>query len=288
MFKVEFPMRHALAVAALLLFALPASGEVVEKTVEYELPDGTVAKGVAIYDDEAGDEADEKRPGVLVVPEWWGLTDYPKMRARELAEQGYVAFVADMYGQGKTTDDPQQAQQWSSKAGLTGLAELAMPALAELMKLPGVDTGKVGAIGFCFGGSTVVDMAASPYGDRLTAVVSFHGGLSKDSAPTGDDYQGPAMLILHGGADPMVKPEAFAGFVQAGITAGVPMTAVNFPGAVHAFSNPDADAKAEANPSMQGAIAYDAEATEMSLEIMEEFFEMSFDYDPDDDEEDDD
>ena len=274
--------------ASLLLLALPrpAAAEIVEETVEYALPDGTAAMGVAIYDDER-DREGGGRPGVLVIPEWWGLTDYPKMRARELAEQGYVTFVADMYGEGQTTDDPQQAGQWAGAANEAGLAELAKPALEELAKLPGVDADNLAAIGFCFGGNTVVHMAKSDYGSRLKAVVSFHGGLAPEAAPEVEGYDGPAMLILHGGADPMDTPEQFGGFVQRCIAAGVPVSTVSFPGALHAFSNPAADALAEKNPSMQGAIAYDEQAAEISLEVMEEFFEMVFDYDDDHDEDDD-
>lgn len=271
-------MLKTLALLAIALFTTPAAAEMVEKTIEYDLPGGTTAKGVAIYDD----DLDGDRPGVLVIPEWWGLTEYPKMRARELAEQGYITFVADMYGEGRTTQDPQQAGQWSGQANQTGLAKLARPALEQLKQLDGVDTDKLAAIGFCFGGSTVVNMAGSDYGDQLQAVVSFHGGLNADAAPQGENYTGPAMLILHGGADPMVKPDAFAGFVQKSIEAGVPITVVNFPGAVHAFSNPDATELAEQNPALKGALAYDEQAARTSIAIMNQFFEMVLGFDADD------
>ena len=277
-------MKNKSLVALLAVsFALPASAEVVREEVGYDLPDGTRAVGVLVHDD----EADGERPGVLVIPEWWGRTDYPEMRARELAEMGYVAFVADMYGEGFTTDDPEEAQKRSGRARQAGLAELAAAALEQLKEADGVDDSKLAAIGFCFGGSTVVDMATTAEtAGELRAVVSFHGGLGPDAAPQAQ-YDGPAMLILHGGADPMVKPEPFSEFVKQSITAGVPITVVNFPGAVHAFSNPDADAKAEANPSMQGAIAYDERAAKQSIEIMGEFLEQTLDYDDDDEDDDD-
>lgn len=271
-------MLKTIALLALALLASPAAADMVENTVEYQLPDGTTAKGVAIYDDDRDGDGGA-RPGVLVIPEWWGVTDYPKQRARELARQGYVTFVADMYGEGRTTQDPQQAQQWSSAANQAGLAKRAKPALEQLKQLDGVDTDKLAAIGFCFGGSTVVNMAGSEYASDLKAVVSFHGTLNADAAPKGDSYNGPAMLILHGGADPMVKPDAFAGFVQKSLEAGVPLTAVNFPGAVHAFSNPDATEMARKNPSMKGAIAYDEHAARTSIEIMNEYFEMVLGFD---------
>jgi len=262
---------HRLVVAASLslLLALPAAGDVVEETVDYELPTGEVAEGVMVYDD----DVDEPRPGVLVIPEWWGLTDYPVMRARKLAEEGYVAFVADMYGGGEITGEPSQAQRMSGEAYQFGLAKLAKPALDQLMNSERVDGTRVAAIGFCFGGSTVVEMARSDYAGTLSGVVSFHGGLSKETAPQGD-YIGPPMLLLHGGADPMVKPDAFGGFVQQAIAAGVPVSIVSFPDAVHAFSNPEADAKAEEHPQLKGAIAFDERATEVSLAAMDEFFEL--------------
>ena len=254
----------------LLALATSAQAEVVRKTVEYKLPTGQTAKGVAVYDD----AKTGKRPGVLVIPEFWGLTDYPQMRAEQLAEEGYVAFVADMYGDGKTTADAKEAGRLSGEAKKTGLAKLAKPALDELKKMEQVDAENVAAIGFCFGGSTVVAMAGSDYGSQLKGVVSFHGGLGGDAAPAGSTYNGPPMLILHGGADPLVKPADFAAFVQKSIEAGVPITVSSFPGALHAYTNPEADEKAR-TADMQGKIAYDEAATKISLEIMEEFLEST-------------
>ena len=256
--------------SAVALIAASAGAEVVKKAVNYKLPDGTAAKGVAVYDD-----ADDmgKRPGVLVIPEWWGLTDYPQMRAEQLAKMGYVAFVADMYGEGKTTQDAKEAQQMAGKAGQAGLAKLAKPALEELKKIPVVDETKLAAIGFCFGGSTVVAMAESDYGKELSAVASFHGGLGAEAAPKGK-YAGPPMLVLHGGSDPLVKPADFAQFVQKSIEAGVPLTLSSFPGALHAFSNPDATMMAE-KADMKGMIAYDEPAAKQAWSIMDEFFEAT-------------
>ena len=263
-------LKRLAVIGALLSLPAFATAEVVEEQVTYDLPDGTQANGWLVHDD----DMDGDRPGVLVIPEWWGLTDYPKMRARELAEMGYVAFVADMYGEGQTTEDPQQAGEWSGKAQQTGLAELAEPALKQLKQADGVDTGNLAAIGFCFGGSTVVDMAQSDYAGDLKAVVSFHGGLNADAAPAeGETYEGPAMLILHGGDDPFVPNDSFAQFVGRCISAQAPITVVSFPGAKHAFSNPDATETAE-KTGMDG-IGYDEAAAEQSIEIMEEFFEMT-------------
>ena len=266
------PMKLLLpaAVAAVALFATSAGAEVVKKAVDYKLPDGTAAKGVAVYDDSSSD----KKPGVLVIPEWWGLTEYPQMRAEQLAEMGYVAFVADMYGDGKTTQDAKQAQEWSGKAGKAGLAKLAKPALEQLKKMEQVDGENLAAIGFCFGGSTVVAMAGSDYGSELKAVASFHGGLGAAAAPKGKDYKGPPMLILHGGSDPLVKPADFAKFVEKSIEAGVPISVTSFPGALHAFSNPDATMMAD-KAGMKGMIAYDETAAKTSWSIMSSFFQQT-------------
>ncbi len=143
------------------------------------------------------------------------------------------------------------------------MAELAKPALEQLKKLEQVDTDNLAAMGFCFGGNTVVAMAGSEFGNELKAVVSFHGGLSPEAAPQGGDYDGPAMLICHGGADPMDKPEAVAGFFQKCIEAGVPLTIASYPGALHAFTNPKASEIAKER-GMEGMIAYDQRAAEES------------------------
>lgn len=247
---------------ASLVLAANASGEIVTKDIEYKLPTGQMARGVAVYDD----AREGKRAGVLVIPEWWGLNDYPVMRARQLAEMGYIAFVADMYGDRHTTTSPQEAGQLAGKAGKAGLAKLAQPALDELKKMPQVDSSRIAAIGFCFGGSTVADMVKN--GLDFQAGVSFHGGLGPDSAPTKGATVKTAFLVLHGGADPFVPAGPFAQFVQRSIEAGVPITVVNFPGAVHAFSNPDAD-----KAGLEG-VKYDKEAAEMSWKIMGHFLEM--------------
>ena len=238
-----------------------ASG-VVEAPVQYKLPDGTTAKGFVAMPADA-----VSRPGVLVIPEWWGLTEYPKTRARELARHGYVAFVADMYGDGETADTPDKAKELSGRATKAGLAERAAPALERLRSMGPVDGRKVAAIGFCFGGSTVADMVKN--GADLKAAVSFHGGLGPDSAPTkGAEIKTP-FLVCHGGDDPMVPPAQFAQFVQKSIEAGVPLTVVSFPGAVHAFTNPDADSH-----GMDG-VKYDKVAAERSMAIMYQFFAMT-------------
>ena len=238
------------------------ASDITEAPTEYKLPDGTTAKGFVAMPAGASDA-----PAVLVIPEWWGLTEYPKTRARELARHGYVALVADMYGDGKTADTPDAAKSLAGKSNGTGLAKLAAPALQQLKSMKQVDGGKVAAIGFCFGGSTVADMVKS--GADLQAAVSFHGGLGPDAAPAKGATIKTPFLVCHGGADPMVPPGQFAQFVQKSIEAGVPLTVVSFPGAVHAFTNPAADEK-----GMDG-VKYDKEAAERSMAIMYQFFAMT-------------
>jgi dienelactone hydrolase len=202
---------------------------------------------------------------VLVVPEWWGVVEYPKVRARQLAEMGYVAFVADMFGQGRTTTKADEASDLSGKAYQFGVARLAAPALAELRKMSQVESARVAAIGFCFGGATVADMIR--HGADLQAGVSFHGGLSPELTPATGAGATTPLLVLHGGADPMVPPAAIAGYVQRCVEAGVPISFVSYPQAVHAFSNPDAD-----RPGIPG-VSYNEPAATASWRTMQQFLE---------------
>ena len=162
--------RFSLALALVLACGL-AHAKVVTKSVAYE-QGGTKLEGYLAYDDAKSGA----RPGVLVIHEWWGLNDYVKSRARQLSEMGYVAFAADMYGDHKVTRDPKQAQEWSSAIGNGGLmAPRSKAALEVLKEQPQTDKSKLAAIGFCFGGSTVLQLAYS--GEPLAATVTFHGGL---------------------------------------------------------------------------------------------------------------
>lgn len=254
--------------AVSLLLAERAGAAIRQIYDEYKLPDGRTAMAyIAMPERQPGAGSDAAYPAVLVIPEWWGYTEYPMTRARELAEHGYVALVADMYGNHETADTPEKAAELAGKAKKAGLAKLAAPALAKLKSVPGVDTTKIAAIGFCFGGSTVADMVKT--GANIQAAVSFHGGLGPDLASDAGSGPKTPFLVCHGGADPMVKPAAFAQFVEKEIEAGVPLTVVSFPGVVHAFTNPDADSH-----HMDG-VKYDAHAARASFKIMYEFFDMT-------------
>jgi dienelactone hydrolase len=163
------------------------------------------AHSFIVYDDALSG----KRPGVLVVPEWWGLNDYPKMRAKMLAELGYVAMAVDIYGDGKTTADPKQAGAWADALEAGDRAELRTriaAALARLKSDPRVDPSKTAAIGYCFGGSTVLELARS--GATVNGVVSFHGHYdTNDPAKPGEVKA--KVLACHGADDPFQSPAQY-------------------------------------------------------------------------------
>lgn len=223
--------------ALLLMAAAPGlvHAKLVARTVEYAV-DRKVMKGYLAYDD----SAKEQRPGVLVVPEWWGLDDYAKRRARELAQMGYVAFAADLYGGGRTTKDPEQAQAWSGalQTSRLALALLVKPALDTLRRQPRTDPERLAAIGFCFGGTAVLQLAYA--GAHLRSAVAFHAGLI---APDSDESRRirASLLVLNGAGDPFVKPEVVEEMRKALATVHVDYVMATYGHAQHAFSNPDAN-----------------------------------------------
>ena len=252
------------------MIATTASAAVVTKTVEYT-HGGQKFDGFLAYDSSASPDA--KRPGVLVIPEWWGLNDYIKSRATQLAQMGYVAFAVDMYGGGTNTTDAKKARE---RAGaLYGNPELAVRAQAgldQLLKSDLVDGGKVAAIGFCFGGTACQALAYT--GAPLAGIVSFHGGLMQ---PTPDNLKNVRckFLILNGGIDPTVKPEAIASYLKALDGAHIDYQFVNYAGALHAFTNPDATKIGQEN-GMSGTIGYNETAARRSWQQMRMFFDEIF------------
>ncbi len=223
----------ALAAAALVCAA--AQAKVVTKTVAYDY-EGKKMQGYLAYDD----AKKAQRPAILVVHEWWGLNDYAKSRTRQLAEMGYVAFAADMYGDGKTTNDPKEAQAWSSEVGSQPgqLAARSKAALDVLRKQPQSNPEELAAIGFCFGGTTVLQLAYS--GVPLKSAVTFHGGLVVPTDEQARRIRG-TLLVLHGAEDTFIKPETIDGMRKALDGAKVDWYMVTYANAVHAFTNPDAD-----------------------------------------------
>lgn len=249
-------MRLLVAASALVLSSIPALTTAAVKTEEvtYEHA-GTKMKGFIAYD------AAKKgpRPGVLVVHEWWGHNDYARKRATMLAEQGYTALALDMYGDGKQAGHPKDAMKFSSKVmGDMAVAKGRFLAAKKILAdHASVDGEKIAAIGYCFGGSVVLSMARS--GVDLDLVASFHGGLGLPPR-TAETIAGE-ILVFHGGADGFIKPEQIQSFVTDTMSAGAALTFVSYPGAVHAFTNPGADALGK---KFKLPLGYDKTADEAS------------------------
>jgi dienelactone hydrolase len=255
----------SLLLAALLILVMaPAGyGKMVTRPVQYKQND-TVLEGYLAYDDAARG----KRPGVLVVHEWWGLNDFAKQAAQRVARLGYVALAADMYGKGKVTKDPQEAGLWAGQVkGTPLMRERAQAGLMALAQQEQVDPRRLAAMGFCFGGTTVLELAYS--GADLRGVVSFHGGLT---APRPEDLHHikASFLVLHGADDPLVKPEDLAAFQEGMRQAKADWQMVLFGGAVHSFTNPEATAL-----KIPG-VAYDARTAARAFQYMELFLKEIF------------
>src|SRR5688572_23665455 len=247
------------AVCCLALPAAVARGEIKTQTLEYKDGD-TALRGYLAYDD----AVEGKRPGVLVVPEWWGVNDYVKSRAEQLAKLGHVAFVADIYGDGFTTADPKVAGQKAGEAKEAGwLRSRGKLAIEQLRKHDRVDPQNVAAIGYCFGGATVLELARA--GEDLKGVVSFHGELATKE-PAKEGQIKPRILVLHGAADPFVPPQQLEAFEKEMRAAKADYKVIQYPDAQHSFTNPDVD-----KANLDGA-KYNKAADEQSWKDMQAFF----------------
>lgn len=212
-----------------------------------------------------------KKPIVLVVHEWWGLTDYPRMRAQQLAQLGYLAMAVDMYGEGNIADNPQAAQQAATpfyQNPQLGQARLDA-ALAQAKMHPMADTSKTAAIGYCFGGTMVLN--AAKLGSDFDGVVSFHGGLEGPAPVKGQTKA--QMLILHGEADNFVPQPQVDAFRKSLDSVGAAYTFKTYPNATHAFTNPDADNKAA---KFNMPIKYNGAADTASWNDMKAFLQQVF------------
>jgi dienelactone hydrolase len=261
--KKEEVMRKILLIILGLLLATAVEAKIISQNVEYKHRD-TVLEGYLAYDD----ALKSKRPGVLVVHEWWGLNDYIRMRVDRLAELGYVAFALDMYGKGIWTNDPKKAGELAGHLrGKPIMRQRAQAGLDILRENEKVDANKMAAIGYCFGGTTVLELAYS--GADITGVVSFHGGLT---APKPEDMKAikAKILILHGADDAFISPEDIAAFHNGMRQAGADWQMVYYGGAVHSFTNPAAD-----KANIRG-IAYNPAADARSWKQMQIFLEEIF------------
>ena len=251
-----------LSLFVLLPFTLHA--EVITKEVNYS--DGvTTMKGYITYNDSIKGE----RPGVIVVHEWWGHNDYAKKRARMLAELGYSAIAIDMYGNGKTASHPKDAGMFAGevKKNMAVAEKRFMAAYELLQKQDNVKKDKIAAIGYCFGGGIVLEMARR--GVDLDGVVSFHGSLGTKNAAEKGKVKAK-VLVLNGEADPFVKAETIASFKSEMSAAKVDYQFINYPDALHAFTNPEAD---KFGAKFKIPLAYNADADKNSWNEMKGFLQ---------------
>jgi dienelactone hydrolase len=258
---------HALrfAVAATLgLVVTTARAELVTKTVEYKQGD-TVLEGFLAY--ESGGPA--RKPGVLVVHDWLGVSADTRKRAEQLAKMGYVAFAADVYGKGVRPANGKEAAPLAGKykADRNLLRARVMAGFDELARQPNVEPDRIAAIGYCFGGTTVLELARA--GAKVVGVVSFHGGLDSPTPADGKNIKGK-VLALHGADDPFVSKADLEAFEQELRAAGVDWQLVKYGGAVHSFTIVGAG-----NDNSKGA-AYNATADRRSWKAMEAFFAEIF------------
>lgn len=254
------------AVALFFLFALTcASGKVVTRTVDYADAQGAPLEGYVVYDDAKSGP----RPAVIVIHDWRGLTDYTRKRSTMLAQLGYVAFAADIYGKGMHPNSvPEYTKAMAPYKADRNLYRTRVHAAYDaLLQQPEVDKTKVAAIGYCFGGTGVIEMVRE--GLPVRGVVSFHGGL--DARPVSEgQHMRARVLALCGADDPFEKPEDMKAFEAQMHDSGVDLKVVEYPGAVHAFTDAGVDAL-----HIPGA-KYNAAADHQSWAAMKDFLKKLF------------
>lgn len=251
--------------SALMVLAVSSvSAEVKTKKVEYKHGDKTFIGHLAWDDAVQG-----KRPGILVVHEWWGLNEHAKERAEMLAKLGYVALACDMYGDGKTADHPEDAGKMAGEVrkNVMEWQARASAALKVLSDCEYCDSERLAAMGFCFGGSTALQLGAS--GAKLKAIVTFHAGLPPFKAEDAKHITGK-VLICNGKDDTFVTAASIKAFKDALAAAKVPLQFEDYPGTVHSFTAKDAD-----KLKIPG-MAYNKEADEKSWASMKALFEEVF------------
>ena len=260
-------MKRWILIIALAFVAQAAQAAVKGEEVQYKAGE-TILKGYLAYDD----ALKGKRPGVLVVHEWWGHDEYARQRARMLAELGYTALALDMYGNGHQAHHPDEAGKFSGEVRKNlALAKLRFSAAQRLLKNhPTVDGGRVAAIGYCFGGSIVLEMAR--LGKNLKGVVSFHGSLNTEQ-PAKAGGTKARMLVLTGEADPFIPAAQVEAFKKEMDAAKANYRVVTYPGAKHSFTSKAADQHGQ---KFSIPLAYNAEADRKSWAEMQNFFKEIF------------
>jgi dienelactone hydrolase len=255
-------------VALFALLVVPAASAAVKgEPVEYKAG-GTVLKGYLAYDD----AIKGKRPGVLVVHEWWGHNEYARERARMLAALGYTALALDMYGDGHEAHHPDEAGKFSGEVrkNLTMAKARFDAARRVLRKHPTVDRNNIGAIGYCFGGAIVLEMARQ--GEPLRGVVSFHGSLTTEQPDQAGRIK-TRMLVLTGADDQFVPAAQVEAFKKEMDAAKASYKVIAYPGARHAFTSKGAD---ELGQKFKLPLAYNADADQKSWAEMQAFFKEVF------------
>lgn len=255
---------------SLLLFAAgidTSDATIIIKNIDYRV-EGTTMKGYMAYDDAIKGQ----RPGILVVHEWWGLNNYARKRTRMLAKLGYTAFALDMYGEGKQMQHPDDAKKFSSEVmkDLPKAKARFTAALDVLRKDKTVNPQRIAAIGYCFGGGVVLEMARRGIG--LDGVASFHGILAT-AAPAKAGAVKARILVMTGADDPFVPPDQVARFKKEMDAAHVDYKVIFYPGAKHSFTNPDAD---KYGKKFNLPLAYNKAADQASWEAMQEFFKQLY------------
>jgi dienelactone hydrolase len=256
-----------LAILMLILVSSVTHAEIIGKVVEYTA-NNVALKGYIVYDT----ALKEKRPAVIVVHEWWGVTDYPKKRAEMLASLGYVAFAVDMYGNGKVADNPGDAQKFAGESmkDLSLLKAKFLAAIELLKKNKHVDSTRIAAIGYCYGGGVVLNMARA--GVDLKGVVSFHGSLATTTSTQKGNVKAK-ILVCNGGADKFILENDIKNFKQEMKAADADFKFLSYKGALHAFTNP---AATELGKKFNMPIAYNESGDKRSWKEMRRFLKAIF------------
>lgn len=253
-------------VGALCALAMVASAHAAIREEPVTYTDGeTTMKGFVVYDD----ATQAKRPGIVMVHEWWGITEHIHNEARKFAEQGYTAFIADMYGDGKTADNPKDAGALSGSVMKNPkvMEQRFDAAREQLAKQASVNPQRIGAVGYCFGGAVVLNMARA--GADLAAVAGFHASLGLNTPAPAAGTVKAKVLILNGADDPFVKREQYDALKKDFDAAKADYRIIEYPGAVHAFTNSEAT---ELGKKFNLPLRYDAKADQEAKAEAAKFF----------------
>ncbi len=251
-----------------LVIATPALAEIKEEPVSYK--DGeTTMKGFVAYDTAKSG----KRPGLVLVHEWWGITKHMHNEAHRFAREGYTVLIADMYGDAKTADNPKDAGALSGSVmkNAQTMESRFTAARQELAKQASVDPARIGAVGYCFGGAVVLNMARA--GADLAGVAGFHASLGLNTPAPAPGAVKAKILVLNGADDPFVKKEQYVTFKSDLDAAKADYRVIEYPGAVHAFTNPEATALGQ---KFNLPLRYDAKANQEAEAEASKFFAQVF------------